>query len=214
MSQDKRNVFVGISVRNKTLTKLQVQEIVTRAQRELGAHRVLFLIADELELINLRVFSRGMAATLGRQVQRRCDKLKGVIHTAISAKRWDRLYVAVDHWCSILNAEYWSTYIRVFSWFLGHEDFRADVEAVTKRFAERRGKSVTLEQTHYLSLYLLAELPTLLSGIRHQGRAYRTMIYPVRGDEAIDRIAARLAEGYYGPAQGLEQCCKVVGMPA
>lgn len=214
MSQDKHNVFVGISVRNKTLRATQVQEIITRAQQELEAHRVVFLIADKLELINLRVFSRGMAETLEGQVLRRCDELKTVIHTGISAMSWDRLHIVVDHWHSILNTEYWSTYIRVFSCFLESGDFRADVEAVTKRFAERRGETVTLEQTHYLSLYLLAELPTLLSGIRHQGRTYRTMIYPVHGAEAIDSIAARLAKGVYGPAQGLEQCCRVVRMPA
>lgn len=214
VSHDNGNVFVGVSIRNKTLTPQVVEEIIRCAQSEFRARRLLFLIADELELINLRVFGTGMAETLERQVAQRCEKLEEVIEQGIAAARFDRLYIVTDRWRSILNAEYWESYIAVFSHFVEHEEFRADVETVALRFAERRGERVTPEQLHYLSLYLLAEIPTLLSGVRYQQRRYRTMIYPVRGDEAIDRIAADLAGGRYGQVSELSQTCRIARMEA
>jgi tRNA-dependent cyclodipeptide synthase len=214
MPNDNRNVFVGISVRNKTLTPQQVEEIVRRAQAEFKARRLLFLIADELEIINLRVFETGMAETLVRHVAQRCDDLERVVEQGVASVRTNRLYITTDRWQSILNTEYWESYITVFSRFVESEAFRVDVESVARRFAERRGATVTPEQLHYLSLYLLAEMPTLLSGVRHKQRRYLGMIYPARRDEAIDGIAAALAEGKYGQVPGLSQACRIVRMDA
>lgn len=212
VSHDDGNVFVGISLRNKLLTSEQVAEIVSRARSKFQAHRVLFLIADELELINLRVFRTGMAETLEREVAQRREELEEIIRQGTSAIGCDRMHIVADRWRSILNAEYWQSYIAVFSRYVDHDRFRADVEVVARRFAERRGESVSAEQLHYLSLYLLAEIPTLLSGVRYCQRRYRTMIYPVRGDEAIDRIATDLAGGKYGQVSGLSQTCRIARM--
>lgn len=212
MAQD--NVFVGISIRNKTLTVEQVVEIIVLAQSKLRARRLLFLIADEPEMINQRVFGRGQEETLAKQVERRCSELDTIIHEGIAKATHPRLYIAVDRWKSILNSAYWDTYVRVFSRFLESEHFRSEVEDVTRRFADRRGQTIAVDQSRYLSLYLLAELPTLLSGVRHHGKVYSTMIYPVRGDEAIDSIAERLARGGYGPIENLRQECRIVRMGA
>lgn len=212
MHQEKHSVFVGISIRNKTLTPNQVYEISKYAIEKLGARRILFLIADELELINLRVFETGMAETLERQASKQYERLKNIIEQGTSLTQPERTNIVIDRWKSILNSEYWKSYITIFSKFIENNEFRSDIENIARRFAERRGESANDDELHYLSLYLLAEIPTLLSGVRYQQKWYRTMIYPVIGNEAIDEIAADLALGKYGQAPGLHQICQITKM--
>ena len=214
MSQDYENIFVGISIRNKTLTAKQVEEIVLRAQIDFNARRLLFLIADGLELINLRVFDTGTADTLQRQVDRQCAELQETIEGGITAVSTTRLHVVTDRWQSILNAEYWSSYISVFSRFMENNLFRSQIVAIAQRFAKRRGETPTPEQLHYLSQYLIGEIPTLIKGVRYRQRRYQTMIYPVRGDEAIDQIAHELASGQFGQVSNLVQTCRIIRMEA
>ena len=214
MAQDEQNVFVGVSVRNKALTPQQVENIVARAQKELQARRLLFLIADELELVNLRIFGSGTAGTLERQVEERCGEIEAIIRQGTSSVHVDRMHIVIDRWRCILNAEYWASYVRVFSRFVERPQFRHDIETVARRYVERRGETASPDEIHYLSTYLLAEIPTLLDGVRYEQRRYRTMIYPVRETEAIDKITERLAQAYYGATPIITKMCKIVRMEA
>lgn len=204
-----QNVFVGISLRNKTLTAQGVQRILTLAREELGARRLLFVLADELELINLRVMEKGTEEGFRKTITEQARSLEAVIAQGVEGNAFPSMHVHVARWRDILNAQYWALYTEVFARFVESSSFRADLEEIAISFAARRGRSVTGTQLHHLAMYLIGELPTLLGGVDLSSKRYRTMIYPSRGTEAIDELAFALSSGKYGECVGCERVCTV-----
>lgn len=208
------NVFVGISLRNKTLTDDRVADILRHARDQFRARRVTFVIADDLELINLRIFATGSEERRQREIERATLSLESTIERGSRLELIPRLLVRSVRWSSVLGTDYWRVYAELFSLFLSNLAFRADVRDITERFATRRQQVPSASDLDYLSLYILAELPTLLRGVTVSGHRHLGMIYPAHGTEAIDDLAERISAGGYGPLAHCKKVCAVVRLPA
>jgi tRNA-dependent cyclodipeptide synthase len=202
-------VFVGISLSNKKLTIEGVRSAVVLARETFAAHHVAFLIADELEFINLRVFDHGSVAKFDAVVESRAAVLEDIISDALRTAPVRRLNWTISRWQEILGAEYWALYTDLLGLFIESRAFRRDVNAVAHEFARRRGRVLSQNRIHHLSLYIIAELPTLMQGVRIRNRKYNSMIYPARGTESLDRITDHLERGSYGSLR-VERTCAVL----
>jgi len=207
-------VFVGISLRNKTLSEATCMEILRLARSEFDASHVVFLVADEIELINLRMLSNGSSDVLARKVEEQAASMEQVIqHSLRNAPHMIRGTITISRWRSIQNAGYWSVYAEVWSLFVDNVEFRRAVEDIASTFAGAQLRQAGTARVRFLSHYVLAELPTLLRGVQIRGRSYLGMIYPSRGGEAIDVLAEQISAGRYGNLPACRKICRVVRLP-
>lgn len=202
------NVFVGISLKNKSLDSEKIQNIVQTAEREFNATKILFLIADQLELINFRIFEEGSDKT-GRKVNSKIvNSLSKLINESLSTSHLPYL---IDTWDSIQNRFYWNTYIEIFHLFCTNQKLRNDLKNIAIQYSKKRSSSISNSELHYLSTYLLAELPTLIRGIRHKNQLYDKMIYPSPSQAYIDEIAESIISEEYGEFQiASEELCEII----
>lgn len=193
------NVFVGISLA-KQLTIEGVRSAVALARTDFAAHRVLFLLADELEFINLRTLDPAGSVSLQRRVDRRAAALEETIKAAMSQEFTAALGWKIARWREILDAGYWKLYTDILALFIEKARFRREVNNVALEFAQRRlgGRNPSAAQLQHLSLYIVAELPTLMQGVRAGAKEYLSMIYPATTAEGLDRLAEGLQTNRFG----------------
>lgn len=203
------NVFVGISLANKTLSIDSVKSIIDLALSEFKCRRLVFLIADRLDLINWRVFEHGSATTFEDRINKRSLELRNCIKEGIGMYPRKIGFIDIITWNDILNHAYWSLYMEIFSKFIEDKCFRGDLLQVAYMFASRRNKSISKSASNYLATYLIAELPTLINGIEYREKWYRSMIYPTYCREAIDDIAKKLVDGNYGAFPFIDHTCMI-----
>ena len=203
MKEKYDNVFVGISLCNKILNNETVEKINQVATEEFRALRIAYLIADDIDIINRRVFDHGQEACNLRKVEAKASALEMIISQ--NARGSLKSIVKSVRWVEILNATYWNTYFAIFSLFIENKTFRNDVKHIANLYAERRAKTISDEELTFLSQYLLQEIPTLLQGVEIEGRLYSGMIYPSYAHESMEFIIQALRDGQYGFTKAVPQ---------
>jgi len=208
-------VFVGVSLRNKKLTAKAVSHLGGVARDRFSARRLVFLLADELELINLRAFGSESEAAHERSIEEQCQELESSISEGSALPGFpSQMHVETVRWRSILNNHYWRCYFDLFSTFIVNSAFRDAIQAATSQFVDRRRIPLDDSRSMYLCQYVLAEMPVLLRGIRMGNKHFQAMIYPAAGSVGIDKIADDLSEGVYGDLPSFERQCAVATVPA
>ena len=182
-----RNVFVGISLSNKSFSQAAVSQI--------RALRIAYLIADEIDLINMRLFDKGTELSLRGRLSEKVREIEEVVVQGTTPPMKE--VVQIFRWKHILNARYWRLYYRLNSLFIYDARFREDVVKIAQLYAERRHRQLSESQMLYLSGYILAELPTLIEGIEIRGKKYRGMIYPSYQHESMITILNCFRERVY-----------------
>ncbi|MEJ8574143.1 tRNA-dependent cyclodipeptide synthase [Microbaculum marinum] len=195
MKDQSKNVFVGISLSNKNLTVRSFTEINEIAIDELEARRVRYLIADEIDLVNMRLFEGGEENALRRKLERRARDIEFMISQA--SKKSLKSIVECVRWRDVLNKEYWDIYFVVNNSFAYDPQFRADVREIAAMYAARREKRISESELTYLCGYILQELPTLLIGLNVNNKRYRAMIYPSYEAESLTVIVEAMYSGKY-----------------
>lgn len=207
------NVFVGISLRNKKLTPRSVVRIATEAEAQFSARRLVFLLADDLELLNLRAFESGTNSSLLKKTANRRSQIENTIETGFRESDYPRVASSIARWNEILNQYYWNCYFELFATFVANKRLRTDIDRVVGHFIKRRTAPVDESRRLFLAQYILSELPALLRGVTLNSQRYHSMIYPSAADGGIDRIADDLARGRYGRADAFARKCRVHKVP-
>lgn len=197
MASHNQNVFVGISLQNKGLKSEDYRKIVELAMSQFNFRKLTFLIADEIELINQRVFSGGSERTLRNRVEKMARVQEEVIAKACDGKAWRAGKIDTCRWVDILDSGYWRNFFEVERIFAQNPVLFGDVRYAIEEYAQRRQKFFSDAETLYLCSYVLHEIPTLLHGIRVKGKHYNSMIYPAPRNASIDKICANLISEKY-----------------
>lgn len=216
VSDKRRCVVVGVSLRKRDLTPDAVGTIARVATEELSAVRLLFLLADEPELLNLRVFGKGSESAYARQIELRCSELEKSIDAGMQASEYRTLVSNTVRWKDVLTKDFWHCYYELFSLFVSNNEFQNVVGLATDEFIGRRTARVSAEERLYLCQYILSELPVLLRGVVYKGKKYDHLIYPSAGGLGIDGIAESLALGRYGSSAAFRRLCQIrkIAIPA
>lgn len=192
-----QNVFVGVSLQNKGLTESDYSAIVSFARERFHFRRLLFLVADQIELINQRVFSRGTERRHSQAVEAMALSVEKTIVSSCDPGALRSGSISTCRWTDILDSNYWQCFFELERIFSRIPAFRGDVLYAIEEYARRRDRFLSEGESLYLSTYILHELPTLVHGVQVRGKWYRSMIYPAPVSARIDRIAQRLIDETY-----------------
>lgn len=198
MALSDQNVFVGVSLANKRFSLEEVRKTLDAARETFSARKIAFLIADEIDMINQRVFETGSNKSLLLKVETRCAALEQIIWAEVPDEHRTTGRIVVKRWSSILNSEYFKSMFLLNELFLKNSEFRDDVFHLALLYAERRGRALNSAQTYYLCQYIIQELPTFINGVVIEKKRYLSMIYPAITDETVDTIVDGLFCGKYG----------------
>lgn len=190
------NIFVGISLGNKSLNAELVHDIERIAFEDMKASRVCYLIADQLDLINHRVFGRYSDRVAKKKIKIKMEKYESIVKGATSSKYSSSVRIA--HWDEVLNRNYWRIYFYLHNLYINENIFRSKVVCIAEKYAARRGRFLNYHELEYLGNYIIGELPTLICGISVAGRNYRRMIYPAYVGESVENLANEFLSGEYG----------------
>jgi len=198
MTINNQNVFVGISLQNKGLNEKNFSEIVKCAESEFNYKKLIFLIADEIELINQRVFTKGHEKKMRRNVESKSTELESMIISACDGPEYRTGRIKICQWKDILDSGYWSSYFEVQRLFSENSVFHEDVMYAIREYARRRKKNFSTAEELYLCSYILHEIPTLIFGIKVNEKHFNSMIYPAPVKASIDKICTKLISEDYG----------------
>lgn len=209
-------VFVGVSLQNKGLDTNDYSAIVEQASREFGFRKLVFLVADEIELINQRVFSKGSERKHRRDVEKMASEIEAQIEMGCTGREWSEGRIITCRWLDILDSGYWDNYFEVQRLFIHNPHFANDVRYAIEEYARRRARFFSNADTLYLCNYVLQEIPTLLYGItldrsQHGGSQtqYGSMIYPAPPNARIDKICEKIVNEVYGMTFFKPPYCKI-----
>lgn len=203
-----KNVFAGISLSNKKLNSQIVGRINEVAFQGLQADRLCYLVADELEHINLRVFRGGNEQSIRERAAKSAARAAKIITDNIESRYKSK--ISISYWSKHLDATYWKDYSELFRLYCVSDSFREEIVDIARAYAAKRSSSPNEDQLVYLGTYALHELPTILSGIRIGSKKYRTLIYPSYTNGSLLNIAKRIDEGAYGAVELGAPGCQVI----
>lgn len=171
------------------------------ARRSFQARRLLFLIADEIDLYNRRVFDGDNETLLRRKVEQRANAIRAEIAETIYASDLQDIIVGFCTWEDVLTPAITRLMIEVNELFLSSQTFRKDILYIASGYAERRARRLSKAELSYLCQYVLSEIPVIMRGVDVDNEKYRSMIYPAPKRFALDDIVGRLVSGEYGPVK-------------
>jgi tRNA-dependent cyclodipeptide synthase len=204
------NVFVGISLQNKTLNGKRVSEFLMTAKREFHARELLFLIADEIDLINRRVYVGDNEILLRKKVEVSSQLLENTIRESLSNCAVRDIHTSFCRWADILTPQITRLSIEIEYLFINNLQFRSDIRAIAAGYSAKRPKRATESEETYLCQYILAEIPVIMRGVDIKGRKFRSMIYPVPKRFALDGVVDNIFNGHYGTLPLPTERCAIV----
>ena len=208
--KSEQNVFVGISLQNKYLDEARVSEFLMVAKRDFRAKNLCFLIADEIDFINRRVFSRDNENSIRRKVEERALELIELIQEGLKKGSDRDVNVHFCRWPDMLTAEMWDLTMQTEQLFHTNQKFRERVAFIAKGYSENRIKPLKAYEEHYLCQYILAEIPVIVRGIDFNGLKFRSMVYPVPERFALDGLIDLLLSGEFGEFSYSGDRCQVI----
>lgn len=176
----KFNIFIGISISNKRITKKMIKNYLNWALQNTKKY-VAFVIADELNIVNYRIldkYSSGKAINRAKKVG---DKLESMIKSVVEEmNESERERIRVFRWKQIKEDPH---YTRVHNFlkkvYINDSEFKSAILYFIKKYMRKRGKIIKDEgNIDKLATYIIGELPTLFDGIMVDGIHYNLCIYP------------------------------------
>lgn len=197
----KFNIFVGISLGNKLLTKELAKAYVDWALKR-TKENIVVLIADEIDAVNWKIFNNLDEKTATEKVSNKAQGLDDMFSRAIKIlSRENDLAienrVKVIRWKDIKTDRFNKLLTILESEFETNIDFRDKILSFVKKYCELRKKSVDGTEQVKLAGYILAELPTLLEGIEVSDVRYDMIFYPTYVDSGISQFVLDIQNGTY-----------------
>ena len=197
----KFNIFIGISLGNKLLTKELAKAYIEWAL-ERTKENIVVLIADEIDVVNWMIFNSLDETSAGEKVSNKAQGLDDMFSRAIKiiAREKDSTVknrVKVIRWKDIKTDRFNKLLATLESEFETNLDFRNRILSFVKKYCELRKKSVVEADQVKLAGYILAELPTLLEGVEFNGVQYDMIFYPTYIDSGMSQFVLDIQNGIY-----------------
>ncbi len=182
ISKKKFNIFIGVSVNNKKLTKDMARTYLRWALYN-TKDRVAIVIADELDMVNREVFDKYSKGKARKRTLKEGDKFESLFKEVISKfSKKDRKKINIYRWDKIVENQHYLDIQK----FLREQyekdiEFRFAISFFVKKYIRKKGKLKILEdkkKLDKLAEYMFGELPTLLEGIKIENTHYNLCLYP------------------------------------
>lgn len=182
ISKKKFNIFIGVSVNNKKLTKDLARTYLRWALYN-TKDKVAIVIADELDIVNREVFDKYSKGKARKRALKDGDKFESLFKKIISEfSKKDREKINIYRWNRIVENQHFLDIKK----FLRKQykcdiEFRFAISFFVKKYIRKKGRLKILEdkkKLDKLAEYMFGELPTLLEGIQIGGTHYDLCLYP------------------------------------
>jgi|GEM_PF-408668 len=175
------NIFIGISISNKKITSKMALNYLKWAIRN-TKKKVAVVIADELNIINYKIFDKYSKGKAENRAKRIGDFFEKMFKNAIQQlDEKDRAKVKIYKWKKIRQNNHYLK-IRKFLEKQYNQDleFKSAVLYFIKKYMRKKGNKIISDKNkvNKLATYILGELPTLLEGINVEQTYYGLCIYP------------------------------------
>lgn len=198
LADRRHNIFIAISLANKSFTELYLREQLKFALRY-TADKVLVLIPGEWHAINLQCVDEMSRSTSLRHSFKEEDSMRALCARIVSD-------LPAPEQSSILLAPTWSIYTPEYSKrleLLAREYSRKghlyrDISNIVRSWLKQRKRTITQPRLEALAQYVITELPLFLSPVRttQNELEFAVNLYPGIGpfEELVERI--RLSDMY------------------
>jgi hypothetical protein len=193
-----RYIFVGVSLQGKNNSKEQFVRLIKYSQKYHDISKLVFLIADEIELINQRIFYKGHEQSYRKRVKNIALEIETNILSACPKNLLNSKRLTICRWIDILDNAYWEKFHRLKYLFIKSPSFKHDILQEINKYTYMRSKTVSEYELLYLCDYVLHELPTLIYGITIDGKHFNRMIYPTSKSANLDNISNNVINNIYG----------------
>jgi len=185
-------VFVGLSL-SKPMTVESLRNQIQQAIALGGP--VAVVIADSIAELDYREVDGYSAARAARVVKRKSLAIRGLLAEALAAL--NNPPVVVLGWSDVQDPTYATQHACIEQAFERSHEFQAEVLTILDQYLERRRRTLDQPARLRLARYLLAELPTFIDGIRHNGIAYRALLCETFGSRGMQDLALAIVRNKY-----------------
>lgn len=196
VSKKKFNIFVGVSISNKKITKSMAYNYLKWATTH-TKEKVAVIIADELNIVNYEIFdkySKGKAINRVKKVGRNFEELFESAKKELAKE--DQSKVIIYRWEKVKNEHYLEIKKFLEEQYKKDPEFRSSVLFFIKKYMRKKGKLIeNKSKIDRLATYIIGELPTLLEGIKIDGIHYNLCIYPTYFASGMSQFVTDISEG-------------------
>ena len=186
----KWNIYLGLSLGNRKFSKQAIASYI-HSSLEYTRSSLLLLIPDAIHAHNIQVRKGlGYEDALGIAKQRGQESRKVIESVLAQEKLQDDPRIKIAHWDDIQDAEYLRVHDILSDIYKTHIPFHLAIQDVVRAAVPVEGYSS--QQRDTLGKYVIAELPTMLDGVRYDGELYD--LYPYPGDTAVNRLVVNMLQ--------------------
>ena len=186
----KLNILLGVSLGNKYFTKENLKDYILWSV-ENTKEKIAILIPDKIHSINYEIknkYSKQRASQVSYRKGQEIEKIIREIISEFPKNIQDKIFVV--HWEDIEDLRYQIQKTQILEEFENNVEFKREVIDIVRE--NTNGKALELHDLEKLALYVLNELPMLISGINYQGNHFGLLPYP--GLSKIDYLVFDLQE--------------------
>ena len=191
LATNKWNMYLGLSLGNRKFSKKAIASYI-HSSLEYTRSSLLLLIPDAIHAHNIQV-RKGIVYqdALGIADQRGKEFRKVIESVLTQEQLQDDPRIKIAHWNDIEDAEYLRVHEILSHIYKTHISFYLAIQDIVKATVPVWGYSS--QQRDTLGRYVVAELPTMLDGVRYNGELYN--LYPYPGDTAVNRLVVAMRQG-------------------
>lgn len=187
----KFNVLIGISLGNKFFSKENIEAYIKWALDN-TKENVVILIPDKIHAINYEVKNNYSKARADKVAFKQGDKIRKICEEFISKLDKEKSSrIKVLKWQDIETVSYKNMLKVINSEFNSNSDFKNLIIEIVRENV--RDEKLNLSDYEKLAMYVIEELPMLISGVEYDGQLYDLLPYPDLSK--IDYLTLDLQEG-------------------
>lgn len=175
----KYNPFLGISINNRKFTHEYLETFMNWGAG-VAKEKTAVIVVDLIQRINNEVFDRSKPIKALEKALRKADEKREICAEVYNSLSEDvKEKVKVIEWVDVIEPEYFIHNLTLLKEeYKANPEFRADLYSITSESLGTIVNRLQESEIAALSMYYLNELPTLISGVIHEGIHYNLNVYP------------------------------------
>jgi tRNA-dependent cyclodipeptide synthase len=188
------NIGVGISLGNKWFTPETIVELVHWSLQYTREYVIVY-VADSIHAINEEVRGRtSPQRAMARSLRKGSEILEGA--RVLVEKHFsedDKKRIVYVTWNEILDTEYERKLAWLVQYFYETPAFAECIKRIVSSQISKEQKVFTEDDVEKLSMYILSEMPEVLSRVPMRGYECDAYVYPFDG--ALTQLAEQIQKG-------------------
>ena len=176
----KYNIFIGISISNKKLTKDMALNYLKWAVRN-TKKKVAVVVADKLNIINYEILDKYSKKKSEKRAEKVGNRFEEMFKNAIKKLPVkDQKKITIYRWSKIEKSKNYEKLRKLLEkQYKIDTEFKSDITYFVRKYMRKKGRIIEEnKKIDKLASYIIGELPTLIQGITIDKIHHDLCIYP------------------------------------